>query len=71
MQRNINEDLSQVLVLNETGLFPVLGLEDKCKSKELYNLKPPQGILLYMASNAINMVQSPRGLINCEGYWLT
>ena len=42
VQRNINEDLSQVLVLNETGLVPVLGLEDKHKSKGLYSLKPPQ-----------------------------
>lgn len=37
-----NEDLSQVLLLTEIDSFPVLGLEDKHKSKGLYNLKAPK-----------------------------
>lgn len=37
------KDLFQVLILTEINSFPVLRLEEKNKSKELHNLKAPQG----------------------------
>lgn len=37
------KDLSQVLILTEIDSFLVLSMEDKNKSKDLHNLKAPQG----------------------------
>lgn len=37
------EDLPQVVILTEIDSFPVLGLEDKHKSKGLHSLRAPKG----------------------------